>query len=432
MFTQIVFLFILILFNAFFAASEIAVLSLNNNKIRIMAENGDKKAILINNFIKDPEKFLATIQIGITLANLLSSAFAADTFADKLAIAVERTGLPIPSAVLKPMAVIVITIILSYFTLVIGELVPKKFALQKPEKISRFAVGPLTVLSFIAFPFVKFLSFSTNTFIKILGGDPNAAEDNITEEEIRMMVDEGEESGAIQEDEREVINNIFDFDDKFVSDVMTHRMDVLAVPIDSELDKIVDLITEEGFSRIPVYEESIDDIVGVLHAKDLMKLVKEDIHKDFDVKDIMREPYFVPEFKNVSALFKELRQNKVHMAIVIDEYGGTSGIVTMEDLLEEIVGSILDEYDEEEKVEYEKLDENTYMFDGTISLDKVEDIMNIKLPTEKYETLSGYIIGQIGKIPSFEDKTAIELDNIVFKVEEVEERRISKIKSCRI
>jgi putative hemolysin len=330
------------------------------------------------------------------------------------------------------MAVIVITIILSYFTLVIGELVPKKFALQKPEKISRFAVGPLTVLSFIAFPFVKFLSFSTNTFIKILGGDPNAAEDNITEEEIRMMVDEGEESGAIQEDEREVINNIFDFDDKFVSDVMTHRMDVLAVPIDSELDKIVDLITEEGFSRIPVYEESIDDIVGVLHAKDLMKLVKEDIHKDFDVKDIMREPYFVPEFKNVSALFKELRQNKVHMAIVIDEYGGTSGIVTMEDLLEEIVGSILDEYDEEEKVEYEKLDENTYMFDGTISLDKVEDIMNIKLPTEKYETLSGYIIGQIGKIPSFEDKTAIELDNIVFKVEEVEERRISKIKSCRI
>jgi putative hemolysin len=196
---------------------------------------------------------------------------------------------------------------------------------------------------------------------------------------------------------------------------MTHRMDVLAVPIDSELDKIVDLITEEGFSRIPVYEESIDDIVGVLHAKDLMKLVKEDIHKDFDVKDIMREPYFVPEFKNVSALFKELRQNKVHMAIVIDEYGGTSGIVTMEDLLEEIVGSILDEYDEEEKVEYEKLDENTYMFDGTISLDKVEDIMNIKLPTEKYETLSGYIIGQIGKIPSFEDKTAIELDNIVLK-----------------
>jgi len=430
--TQLLILAGLILLNAFFAASEIAMISLNDNKIKVMAEDGDKKAQLIKKLLYEPSRFLATIQIGITLAGFLASALASQSFADRLVVFIQASGVAVSSTVIKPFAVIVITLILAYFTLVLGELVPKRLAMQKSEEISRFSVGPLTLLGYITAPFVKFLTLSTNFFISALGGDPNANEEHVTEEEIRLMVDVGEEKGTIQEIEKKMINNIFDFDDIVASDIMTHRTEIVSISIDLGLQEIIDVISSEEFTRIPVYENSIDNIIGILHVKDLIKLVNICAeNQQFDLKKIIRQPHFVSKSKKANDLFKELQESKVHMAVLIDEYGGTAGIVTIEDLLEEIVGSIFDEYDHEEEEEFEKLDENTYLFDGTISLDKAERIIGVKLPTEEYETLSGYLIGQLGKFPINGENPVIELDEIIFKVEEIDEKRISKIKAYR-
>ncbi|NLT95034.1 MAG: HlyC/CorC family transporter [Clostridia bacterium] len=434
MFTNLLVLVVLILLNAFFAASEIAMISLNDNKLRVAAEEGDRKAQLIQKLLKEPSRFLATIQIGITLAGFLASAIASEAFADRLVKIILDRGMNVSALVLKPIIVVAITLILSYFTLVLGELVPKRLAMQNPEAMSKLAVKPLTYLAYITAPFVTFLTLSTNFFIKILGGDPNAVnETNVSEEEIRLMVDVGEEKGTIQEIEKEVINNIFDFDEKTASDIMTHRTEIVSVPIDLDLESIINIISEEEFSRIPVYENSIDNIVGILHVKDLVKLInKGSLKEEFNLKEILRRPLFVPEARRASDLFKDLQETKVHMAVVIDEYGGTAGIVTVEDLLEEIVGNIFDEYDYEEELEYEKIDENTFLFDGTISLDDVEKIINVKLPTEEYDTLSGYLIGQLGKFPVEGEQPVVELDDITFKVEEVDEKRISRVKACRV
>lgn len=427
---QIIFLFILIGFNAFFAASEIAIITLNDNKIKKMADEGHRKAKLLESLISEPSRFLATIQVGITLAGLLASAFAAESFADRLTNAVKASGLPIDVSIIKTVAVILITIILAYFQLVLGELVPKRVAMQKPEVISMYAISPINFLSRITNPFVKLLTLSTNFVIRLFGGNPDADEEKITEEEIRMMVDVGQEKGVIQGTEKEMINNIFEFDNTSVSEIMTHRTDIVAIPLDSGLDYVMEIIRTEKYTRIPVYEETIDNIVGILHVKDMFNYVSGNSSEKFKLKEIIRLPYFIPQSKKTDELFKELQKSKTHMAIVIDEYGGTAGIVTVEDLLEEIVGNIFDEYDEEEK-EIEKLDENTFLIDGMVSLDKIKNQLEVELPVEEYETLSGFVIGQLGRIPNEEDKPELEFNGIIFKVEEVDEKRISRVKVCR-
>lgn len=430
MFTEIFVLVMLIIMNAFFAASEIALISLNDNKIRLQAEDGDKKAKVLRNLLAEPSKFLATIQIGITLAGFLASAFASETFAEPLVKFLVSIGVPIPEVWLKTASMLVITMILSYFTLVLGELVPKRLAMKKAEPIARFVAGPLQVLSVLTAPFVKMLTASTNFFVRLFGVDPNAEEDQVTEEEIRMMVDVGEEKGAIHVSEKEMINNIFEFNNKTVSDIMTHRTDIAALPIDASLSEVIDFINNEKYSRIPVYEDNIDNIVGVMHSKYLFKFVTNNDMTDFSLKELIRQPYFVPESKRTDELFKELQQNKTHMAIIIDEYGGTAGIVTLEDLIEEIVGNIFDEDDDEEK-ELEKIDDNTFIIKGSISLDEAQEILGAALPVDDYETLSGFIIGQIGRIPEKGDESTIEFNELVFKVEEVEEKKVSKVKVCR-
>ena len=274
------------------------------------------------------------------------------------------------------------------------------------------------------------LTASTNFFLRVMGGNPNSEKEKITEEEIRMMIDVGEEKGTIDEIEKVYINNVFDFDDKVVSDIMTHRTRVAAISIDSTLEDVVEFINTEKYTRIPVYEDSIDNIVGILHVKDLLQFLTRKKEPEFDIRKIIRNPYFVPESKKLNDLFRELQVKKIHMVVVIDEYGGTAGIITVEDLLEEIVGNIFDEYDEEE-LKYEKLDETTYVFDGSISLDQVSDIIDVELPAEEYETLSGYVIGQLGEIPGEGEKPVVEMDHLVFKVEEVEEKMISRIKVCK-
>lgn len=430
MLSQILVIIVLIAVNAYFAGSEMALVALNDTRIKLLAEEGNKKAVAVKNLLTEPSKFLSTIQIGITLAGFLSSAFASETFADMLVDFVKSLGVSVPAGLLKPISVILITVILSYFTLVFGELVPKRLAMQNAEKTSLSVVGPLRFLAVVTAPLVKLLTASTNFFVKAAGGNPNAEEEEVTEEEIRMMIDVGEEKGTIDEIEKVFINNVFDFDDKVVSDIMTHRTRVAAISIDSSLEDIVNLINMEKYTRIPVYEDSIDNIVGILHVKDLLQFFTKRKESEFDIRKMIRKPYFVPESKKLNDLFRELQVKKVHMVVVIDEYGGTAGIITVEDLLEEIVGNIFDEYDEEE-LKYEKLDESTYVFDGSISLDLVSELIDVELPVEDYETLSGYVIGQLGQIPNEGEKPVVEMDHLVFKVEEIEEKMISRIKVCK-
>lgn len=428
---QLIFLFVLIGTNAFFASSEIAIISLNDKKIKRMAEDGDKKAKMLYGLIGEPSKFLATIQVGVTLSGLLASAFAAESFADRITTWFMTFNYGIDASIIKVVSLFLITITLSYFTLVFGELVPKRVAMQKPEPIAMLSIRPLLFVLAITSPFVKLLTFSTNFIIKLFGGNPNASEENVTEEEIRMMVDLGEEKGVIQESEKQMIENIFEFDNKGVTEIMTHRKDISGLSIDSDLDEIMAVIASEKFTRFPVYKDTIDNVIGILHVKDLILYLNGKNDREFEIKNILRSAYFVPTSKITDELFAELQKSKQYMAIVIDEYGGTAGLVTIEDLLEEIVGNIFDEYDEEEK-EYEKIDENTFILNGTCNIDIFKKLFDLELPEgEEYDTISGFLISELGRIPKQEEKPIVEHGKFVFKVLEVGEKRIERVKVCR-
>lgn len=426
MISQIIVLFVLIFLNAFFAMTEIAFISLNDAKISKQAKEGEKKAKQISKMLKNPSKFLATIQIGITLAGFLSSAFASDTFADKLAPVLE-SWLPLGIGIWKGISIIIITMILSYFTLVFGELVPKRLAMKNHEKIAYATIGIIRAISIITAPFVKLLTFSTNIVSKLFGVNENE-EETVTEEEIRMMVDVGEEKGTIEEEEKELINNIFEFNDKTVAEVMIHRKDVFAVDANADIYEKLDSIDEYKYSRIPVYEETIDEIVGILYIKDLLKYITA--HTKIEIKSIMREAYFVSEHKMINDLFKELQKNKTQMAIVLDEYGGTAGVITMEDILEELVGNIFDEYDEEE-LDYKKLDDNTFLINGSVSIYDLRKILNVEIEEGEYDTLSGYLTEKLGRIPEDNEKPVIETPMVTYKIEEYEDKRIKMVKACK-
>lgn len=426
MFLEIAILLLLILLNAFFAASEIALISLNDNKVKAMAEKGDKKSILLQNLLSEPSRFLATIQIGITLAGFLASAFAAENFAGDLANFLYEVGVPVPLGILKTISMILITLILSYFTLVFGELVPKRLAMQRSESIASMAVGVLTFLSKVSAPFVKLLTSSTNVTVRLLGVDPNAKDEHVTEEEILMMVDVGKENGTILENEKQMINNIFEFNNKHVSDIMTHRRSVAAIPRDIGVRELSGLIVRENYTRFPVYEDSIDNVIGILHIKDLMPYLDEGIPEDFDLMSILRQPYFIPESKLTDEAFKDLQTQRIHLAIAIDEYGGMAGIVTIEDLLEEIVGNIQDEYDEEER-DFERLGEGRYRIDGMTSLRVVNQHLQADLPYDTYDTISGFIIGSLGRFPGPDERFSVALNGFIFTVDQVDNMRISKV-----
>ena len=427
MFTQIIVLIILILLNAYFAATEIAFISLNDAKIEKNAKEGNKKAKQILKMLKTPSKFLATIQIGITLAGFLSSAFASDAFADELAPVLNNLIPSVSIEVWRGISIVIITIILSFFTLVFGELVPKRLAMKYYEKISYATIGVIRAISIITAPFVKLLTFSTNIVSKLFGVG-EAEEEVVTEEEIKMMIAEGEEKGTIERGEKQLLNNVFEFNDIIVSEIMTPRTDMYAIDINKNLREMLDEIDEFKYSRIPVYNESIDDIEGILFVKDILKPLKD--NEEIDIRKIMREPYFVPESKDIDELFKEMQQNKVQMAIVIDEYGGTAGLITMEDIIEELVGNIFDEYDEEE-LDIKKIDENTYIVNGMITSYELKKIFDVELPEGDYETLSGYLLDKLGRIPEEDEHPVIEDENLTYRVEEIEDRRIKYVKVCK-
>lgn len=428
MISQLIVLTILILINAYFAASEIAFISLNDAKIEKQAKEGNKKAKQIEKMLKTPSKFLATIQIGITLAGFLSSAFASETFADKIAPYLYNIIPAISLGVWKSLAIIFITIILSFFTLVFGELVPKRIAMKHYEKISFATIGVIRTISILTAPFVKLLTSVTNGISKIFGVGENE-EETVTEEEIKMMVDQGQENGTIKEDEKELINNVFEFNDITVSEIMRHRKDIFAVDINISTDELLEELSKEEYrySRIPVYDETIDEIKGVLYVKDVLKNINK---KTFKVKNVIKDAYFISQNRLINEVFKELQKNKKQLAIILDEYGGTAGIVTMEDILEELVGDIYDEYDKEES-EYEKIDENTYILSGSMPIFDVNKLLEADIPEGEFDTISGFLQDKLGRIPEDKEKPIIETEKVTYKIEKSEDKRIIKIKACK-
>ena len=427
MFSQIAVLVVLILLNAYFAASEIAFISLNDAKIEKQAKEGNKKAKQIYKMLKNPSKFLATIQIGITLAGFLSSAFASDAFADKLAPMLNNLLPMLGTDTWRTISIILITILLSFFTLVFGELVPKRLAMKYYEKVSFGTIGVIRGISFITAPFVKLLTFSTNVISKIFGVKENE-EEIVTEEEIKMMIDEGEEKGTIDQEEKELLNNVFEFNDTTASEIMTPRIDIFALKISQDLYEVLDELDDYKYSRIPVYEDTIDNIKGIILIKDILKDLRD--KKKINIKKLIKEVHFVPESVPIDKLFRQLQRNKMQMAIVIDEYGGTAGLVTMEDILEELVGNIFDEHDEEE-LEYELIDENTYMVNGNISIGDLEKIIGIEISDGDYETLSGYLLRKLEELPPEGEETIIEDGKLTYKIEEYEDKRIKRVKICK-
>ena len=433
MITQLIMLVLLIALNAFFAAAEIAFISLNDARIEKQAKEGNKKAKQIEKMIKSPSKFLATIQIGITLAGFLSSAFASDAFAEKLAPMLYNLMPFISFNVWKNIAIIIITIILSFFTLIFGELVPKRFAMKNYEKISFATIGIIRAISVVTAPFVKFLTIVTNSVSKLFGVGENE-EESVTEEEIKMMVDQGEEKGTIKEEEKELINNVFEFNDITVSEIMRHRKDIFAVDMNISSEELLQELSEEEYrysrivlSRIPVYDETIDEIKGILYVKDILKNVNK---KSFKVKNVIKDAYFVSQNRLINEVFKELQKNKKQIAIIVDEYGGTAGLITMEDILEELVGDIFDEYDKEEK-EYEEIDTNTYLLSGSMTINDVNKLLNASIPEGDYDTLSGYLQDKLGRIPEEEELPTIDTETVTYKIVEYEDKRILKVKACK-
>lgn len=427
--SQILVLIILIALNAFFAAVEIAFISLNDVKIELKAKEGNKKAKKIQKMLKDPSKFLATIQIGITLAGFLSSAFASDAFADILAPKLYNLIPYIPLARWREISIIIITLILSYFTLVFGELVPKRIAMKYSEKLAFISIGIIRTISIVTLPFVKLLTFSTNIVSKLFGVTGEEDEE-VSEEEIKMMVDVGEEKGTIEKGEKEMINNIFEFNDRVVSEIMIPRTQVYALDMELTISEAIDMLNEDTrYSRVPIYDENIDNVRGIVYLKDMLLTSK---NKNTKLKNIAREAIYVLESVYIDDVFKELKKNKKQIAIVVDEYGGTAGIVTMEDILEEIVGEIYDEYDIEE-IKYKKIDNNTFILEGEMPIYEVERILEIDLPEGDYDTISGYLLFELNRIPNDKEKgIVIETDKVIYKVEKIEGNRIKKVKACKI
>jgi len=425
--SQLLLQMILILLNAFFAATEIAVLSLNSNQLEKKAEQGDKTSQRLLSLTKEPASFLSTIQIGITLAGFLGSAFAADNFSEYLVDWIYN-GLQfhtIPIATLDTLSVIVITFILSYFTLVFGELVPKRIAMQKPYEVSRFSCGIVFIVSKIMKPFVSFLSISTNVILKLLHMNTEAQEESVSEEDILMMVELGEKRGVLNEDESEWIQNVIDFDDTHVKEIMTRSIDIIAIDYNASQEEILNIIQQTGISRYPIYKDDDQHIIGILHAKDYL-LNLQTHTKTLD--DLLSEPYFIPETMKADDLFDDMQQKKKHIALAVDEFGEMSGLITLEDLMEEIFGNIYDEHDPYEKPAIQKLQDNKWLVHGDMNIDELSEILQITIPShEGYDTIGGYVLGHLRSIPQDGTTKTITINQFSFTITKIQQRRIKEL-----
>ena len=416
---------VLILFSGWFAATEVAILSLNELKLRTDAEEGYKVAAKLLKLTEAPNKFLSTIQVCITLAGFLGAAFAAQAFSEPLMQWFVNLGVTLEAELLHTLCVVAITLILAFFTLLLGELTPKRIAMHYPDHMARMGLKVITICSVLFAPIVWLLSVSTNGLLLLLGIDPNAEEEEVTEEDIRALVDMGEESGAIEEAEKEMIENIFEFNNLTAENVMTHRTDVTAIWVDEEWDVILQTIRETGLSRFPVYNEDMDDIIGTLNTR--VFLLNMQTEHPRTLREMIREAYFVPSTVQADMLFRNMQMKKIHMAIVVDEYGGVSGIVTMEDLLEEIVGNIYDEFDPQAEAEITRVDEDTWRISGQAALEDVADALYVELPLEEdYDTFGGLIFSQFTIIPEDGSQPEVDCHGLHIVVEKIEDHRVEK------
>lgn len=425
---QILLLVILTLINAFFAAAEMAMVSVNKNKIKVLAQDGNKRAAAVLKQLENPNNFLSTIQVAITLAGFLASASAAVGLSDDLG-QILHESFDWSLSISIDIAVVVVTVLLSYLTLVLGELFPKRIAMQHSERIAMLTVKPVLFISILTRPFVWFLSASVNLLLLITRQNSKVENDEFSEDEVMSMLEVGQESGVLKEEGKKMINSIFAFDDKLAYEIMTPRTDVFAIDINDPMEEYIEELMELRYSRIPVYDDDQDKIIGILNIKDYFLKSREEGFDNVNIRDIIRDAYFVPETKNIDSLFYELQKSRQHIAILIDEYGGFSGIVTIEDIVEEVMGEIEDEYDEEE-IELEKIDENTYLIDGGMDLDDINEEIGTTFSSDNSESIGGLIIDLLGEIPEEDEKEEriVEFENYVFKIESVKDRRIEQVK----
>jgi putative hemolysin len=418
----------LILVNAFFAMAEIALVSVRKTRVKQLVEEGVPRARTVQKLLEDPTRFLATIQIGITLVGLFASATGAVTLAAPFAEVLRKTNIAIISENAVGIAVVVVTLAIGFLALVIGEISPKSLALQHAEKIALWSAGPLMFLSYITLPIVKLITWTSNVLVKPFGGTASFSPPILSEEELKMLVEAGEEEGVLEEEEREMIHSIFEFTDTVVRKVMTPRTDIKAVEITAPVEELIGVIITEGHSRVPIYEETIDSIVGIVHAKDLLRAIHEN-GRDVTIRELMRPPYVIPENKMVDELLAEFKRSKTQMAIVVDEYGGTAGLVTIEDVIEEIVGDIMDEYDVEEPM-VEVIDENTAIVDARAPIDEINEQMGLALPEEEFDTIGGFVFGMLGK--QAQQGETIEFNSVDLVVEKTDGARIQKVKIIKV
>ena len=418
---------VLILLNAFFAATEIALISLNEKKVRAQAEDGDKKAKKMLKIIEEPTKFLSTIQVGITLAGFLGSAFAADNFATSLTDFIIRVCKVqnVSPATMHTVSVIVITLILSYFTLVLGELVPKRVAMKHKEKLAGAACGFISFLATVLKPIIWFLTVSTNGMLRLFGINPNEKEEPVSEEDIVIMLDAGADEGTLKEDDIEYIKNVFKLERRTAADIMTPRSALVAVPKDISDEKLTEIIESEGYSRIPVYEDNVDKIIGVLRVKDYL-LNRHD--PDFKIEDMLLEPEFVPETVHLDALFKDMQNKRIHMVIVLNEYGLTLGVLTMEDIIEELVGEIWDEQDEQDESvsPITEMGENTYKVLSSVTIDEFFEFFELEKNEDILSTtVNGWLSEHFEMIPEVDSE--LQYENLTIRVTDADEQKANEV-----
>lgn len=409
----------LIAVNGIFSCAEFAVVSISETKLEKMAEDGEKRAGVLLKLKRTPARLLSTIQVAITLAGFMGSAFAADSFADRLVRLFAKIGVTLHSSV----AIIVITIILSYFSLVFGELVPKRLAMKNTEGVALGVARMLRVISIIFWPLVWLLSVSTNGVLRMLGIDPNAEEEEVTEDEIRMMVDAGNEKGTIDEDEKEMIQNVFEFDDITADEICTRRMDCTILYEEDSVDEWRKAIHESRHTLFPFCRETADDVVGALNAKDFFR-VDGDNNKDEIIAEAVKPAYFVPGSIKADALFSNMRRTGNYFAIVLDEYGGMDGIVTVRDVIEEVVGDIIEPDEDMKPRDIVQISDSTWRIQGSAQLDEVAEKLKVDLPLDEYDTFGGYIFGQLGEIPEDGTRFEVDTDDLHIRVFELRDHRI--------
>ena len=408
---MILFQVVLIMLNAIFASAEIAVISFNDMKLQKLVEEGDKRAAKLAALTAQSSKFLSTIQVAITLSGFLGSAFAADNFSGYLVAGFKALGIHAPESVMNSAAVVITTLILSYFTLIFGELVPKRIAMRKAEALSLALAGLLSAIAKLFAPIVWLLTISTNSILRLIGIDPDADDEEVSEESIRMMVDAGSEQGAIDMDEKEFIQNVFEFDDLTAKDIAVHRTEICFLWLEDSMEVWDETIQTNRYTRYPVCGETSDTIIGILNTKDYFRL--EDKSRESVLQNAVKPAYFIPENIKADVLFNNMRRSRNTMAVVLDEYGGVSGIVTINDLVEQLVGELVDE-EPEEDLEIERINGGIWKIRGSAPLDEVSKAIGIEIESENYDTLNGLIIEALGRIPK--DGTQFEVDTAGLRI----------------